>query len=807
MRLVDREFQLTRLDQLLEDATAGRGRIALVSGALGSGKTALLDAFADRAAPAGAAFVSAMGSWAERGLRFGVLSQILPDAGVSSPSALCFRLRELTERAPMVIAVDDVHLADQPSLHGLLSLVRRMRSARLMFVFTESTGQLPSTFRLELLRLPHCTQLAVEPLPLQGVAALAGDREAARIHALSRGNPLLVRALLDDDLPSAVARCLQHGGPAVRQTAQAVAVLGEFATLATLRRLTGVDPSAIKHAVGVLAAAGLLDECRFRHPGTRDAVLSGTPPVLHARAARLLHEQGEAAEIVACRLLDGPPHQHEWVVPVLRTAASRSERRTSFALRCLELARQSSVDAREQAEITAELAQLEFRSNPPAASRHLTALRAGPGDANVMLISQLLWHGQLAEVRDLVQEHNPDVELWLASACPSLAQWRPSDSPLTSLLFHADPSAASRAEAFLRTARLTGDMPWAAVFALLTLIYSDRLDSASAWCDRLLEQAADHVTWQAMFSSLRAEIALRRGDLRACLRLAGVAFGLLSPRAWGTAVVGPLSCLILACTRTGRHADAGEYVRQPVPEVAFQTRFAPHYLHARGEYHLAVQRPDAALADFLSCGELMRSWGQDHPGVVPWRVCAARALLAQDLRDRARRLLLDQLRLTAPRSRVRGSALRVLAATCKPGTRARLLTESAEILEEHGDRFELAQALADLSGAVRHLTRARMTARRAWHVARECGAEPLCDRLLPDDVPASAKVSAKVAALTGTERRVAALAADGHTNREIARKLFVTTSTVEQHLTRVYRKLDIRYRAEIPAGFRPPPRR
>jgi DNA-binding CsgD family transcriptional regulator len=148
--------------------------------------------------------------------------------------------------------------------------------------------------------------------------------------------------------------------------------------------------------------------------------------------------------------------------------------------------------------------------------------------------------------------------------------------------------------------------------------------------------------------------------------------------------------------------------------------------------------------------------------------------------------------------------LRQLACVSKPGTRARLLTESAEILEERGARFELAQTLADLSGSVRHLTRARMTARRAWHVARECGAEPLCERLLPDDVPAS---GSQVAGLTGAERRVAALAADGHTNREIARKLFVTTSTVEQHLTRVYRKLDIRYRAEIPAGFRPPPRR
>jgi ATP/maltotriose-dependent transcriptional regulator MalT len=318
-----------------------------------------------------------------------------------------------------------------------------------------------------------------------------------------------------------------------------------------------------------------------------------------------------------------------------------------------------------------------------------------------------------------------------------------------------------------------------------------------------LEQAAEHVTWQAMFSSVRAEIALRQGDLRACLRLASVALGLLSTRAWGTAVVGPLSSLILGCTRTGEYAAAAEHVARPVPDVAFQTRFGLHYLHARAEFHLATARHDAALADFATCGELLRSWGQDHPGVVPWRVGAAEALVRQGRRSRARRLLTEQLTLSPGRSRTRGLALRVLACVSESRTRVRMLTESAAILEERGDRYGLALALTDLSGALSHRGRARMTARRAWQLADECGARPLCERLLPGDVPASDGMSS----LTGAERRVAALAAAGHTNREIARRLFVTTSTVEQHLTRVYRKLDISYREEIPAGSRRRPHR
>jgi DNA-binding CsgD family transcriptional regulator len=56
-----------------------------------------------------------------------------------------------------------------------------------------------------------------------------------------------------------------------------------------------------------------------------------------------------------------------------------------------------------------------------------------------------------------------------------------------------------------------------------------------------------------------------------------------------------------------------------------------------------------------------------------------------------------------------------------------------------------------------------------------------------------------VESLTASERRVAALAAEGQTNRDIAQALFVTPKTVEVHLTNAYRKLGIRSRRELPA--------
>ena len=59
-------------------------------------------------------------------------------------------------------------------------------------------------------------------------------------------------------------------------------------------------------------------------------------------------------------------------------------------------------------------------------------------------------------------------------------------------------------------------------------------------------------------------------------------------------------------------------------------------------------------------------------------------------------------------------------------------------------------------------------------------------------------------ALTASERRIAELAAGGLTNREIAQTLFITTRTVEGHLTYVFNKLNVKGRTELPAALAAP---
>ncbi|MDG4864945.1 helix-turn-helix transcriptional regulator, partial [Streptomyces sp. T-3] len=103
-------------------------------------------------------------------------------------------------------------------------------------------------------------------------------------------------------------------------------------------------------------------------------------------------------------------------------------------------------------------------------------------------------------------------------------------------------------------------------------------------------------------------------------------------------------------------------------------------------------------------------------------------------------------------------------------------------------------------------SRAGTLARRAWQLAADCGAQKLCEQILPGhSEPVREPVrgpSGMADQLSDGERRVASLAAFGHTNREIAATLYITVSTVEHHLTRIYRKLNISRRHELPLDLR-----
>jgi DNA-binding CsgD family transcriptional regulator len=93
--------------------------------------------------------------------------------------------------------------------------------------------------------------------------------------------------------------------------------------------------------------------------------------------------------------------------------------------------------------------------------------------------------------------------------------------------------------------------------------------------------------------------------------------------------------------------------------------------------------------------------------------------------------------------------------------------------------------------------------RKALDLADRCGALPLRQRLTDDGIDESTDITRLVGnayrlqELSAAERRVTELASKGQRNKDIAQGLGITVSTVEQHLTRVYRKLNVSRRTDL----------
>ncbi|GAB1818057.1 helix-turn-helix transcriptional regulator [Herbidospora sp. RD11066] len=930
MGLVERAEAFAALEGLTADARSGKGRVALLTGTVATGKSELLYDFAERASDFGVLAVTASGSRAEQNLPLGVLGQLILDApltpddreramGLMAESAalaagrevhdddptgavmepvdvqvvhaLCTILLELSERHPLLIVVDDVHHADRMSLLCLAYLARRVRFARIVAVFghPDHGRYIETFFQTELMRQPHARRIHLAPLSASGVTALVAERLGRPVanrfssdwFAMSGGNPLLAAALMDDyesvarnasEPPAelvvgdrygqAVLSCLHRGEPMTLQVARGLAVLGSTESLAVL---LGLTQTGVTQSLQALSACGVVGGGAFRHEVGRAAVLTDIGALeradLHRAAARLAHEGGAAPAAVADHLLQAGPIGAPWVVPVLEDAARGAlrEGRVKTGVAYLQLAARECTDEQHRMRILTMLVRAEWRINPGAPAAHLAeltgALQRGQlrgGDAAV-LARALLWHGRTTDAREVLEHLATDADLsdaetagelavahpWLRVTHPSFLAELRAAHPEAPGPFGGEPvrraamsvAASRRLEAtsalaevltrgpregladgvdrLLRGSRLEETSLDTVESALLALTYAGACDRAVTWCDLFsVEAASRHApSRQARLDAIRAEIAIRQGDLPAAEQSARQALATIPATSWGVAVGGPISGLVLAATAMGRYDTGAEFLDRPVPDAMFETRYGLHYLYARGRYSLATGHPTSALRDFQACGELVRKWELDVPGFLPWRIDAAEACLRTGRQDQARQLVESQLRRCGPATkRVQGIAMRVLAATGEIRHRPMLLRQSAELLQVGGDRYELARSLLDLVEAYQALgeyRRAGMITGRALSVAKECQAEPLVRKLLRDgaDEKTPDAAPAPTAGLSDAERRVAVLAAAGYTNREIAGKLYITVSTVEQHLTQTYKKLNVTRRADLPPSL------
>ncbi|MFF6783044.1 LuxR C-terminal-related transcriptional regulator [Streptomyces sp. NPDC012510] len=346
------------------------------------------------------------------------------------------------------------------------------------------------------------------------------------------------------------------------------------------------------------------------------------------------------------------------------------------------------------------------------------------------------------------------------------------------------------------------------------LTAAGRPDLADAWCEHFRRVAAERGVegWRQLFTALRAESALARGRLTEAETYAREVMELGGDAASHWLCGGVLTALITACTASGQYEEAVRLLDRPVPDGFFRSVYGLDYLRARGQFLLAVGRPHLALSDFLAVGRYTERWELSLRHQSTWRIDAAEAWLALgNLREAEQLLCAHEAEAGADDALVTGLWLRVRAQVAEACERPGLLTLAAEQLQASGSSWELARVLVDLAEAYQDLdqsARADLTLRKAQQLAEECGAAPLRERIaflgLADERQAlrSARGPVRVpdpaAKLSESERRVAVLAARGMTNREISTELFITVSTVEQHLTRVYKKLDITSRQELP---------
>jgi DNA-binding NarL/FixJ family response regulator len=340
------------------------------------------------------------------------------------------------------------------------------------------------------------------------------------------------------------------------------------------------------------------------------------------------------------------------------------------------------------------------------------------------------------------------------------------------------------------------------ILALRTMVDAERLEEADRRCRGLMQTCLDlqAPTWHALFCAIAAEIALGKGSLSVAVTRTVAALELIPVAEWGVLAGVPLSTLLTAQTLQGKHDEAARTLALPVPDVMFETPFGLFYLLARGRHYVERGLAQVALDDFQAVGDLLDQWGMAQTGALPWRTEMAAAHLQLGDREVAASYAREQLRRLGQGGhlRVRGRTLRLLAATRELRRRPPVLRDAVDVLHRSGDKFELASALAALHDAYTQLGeagRARSVARKANSIRQAFFAEQPARRVGAPDVPEETEVDMLM--LSDAERRVAKFAAKGLTNREIASRLYLTTSTVEQHLTRIYRKLGVSSRVQL----------
>jgi DNA-binding CsgD family transcriptional regulator len=355
----------------------------------------------------------------------------------------------------------------------------------------------------------------------------------------------------------------------------------------------------------------------------------------------------------------------------------------------------------------------------------------------------------------------------------------------------------------------------ATVVLMLVLIWHDELDAAKGVADGLLAAARPRGWASAVAngSFMRALAQVRRGEV------ADAEADILPSFEFKRSVSPPdsLAWALIPLVDTLVERDQLDAAERPlatgrVEVLTPDLLVFPQVMESRARLRLAQRRPEEALADARAAAASWSMHRTDCPGMVGWRVCAAEALVALGDTAAARELAADQLALAERFGAAGplGAALRAVARCSPPAEAIGPLERAVALLRDSSAQLEHMRALVELGAALRRRGRreaAREPLRAALHLADRGGALRLAARAREELRAAGARPRRTALsgrdALTPAERRVVALAAEGHTNRQIAQQLFVTQRTVETHLTHAFAKLDVTSRDQLAAALWP----
>jgi predicted ATPase len=325
MILYERAELLGRLASLQRAARIGPGRLILVSGEAGIGKTSLVDAFCrGQAAPSLVLWGSCDAITPPRA--FGPLADIADVVGGPLARALTESDRDrvlhtflalLRRHHLVVVVLEDLHWVDDATLDLLRVVGRRLRDMSVLVVGTYREDEVDDDhpLRLALGDVPAqvITEIEVPPLSEAAIEAMAAgsDVDPTALHAVTAGNPFFATEVIaagTDRVPASVrdavlARAARLSAPA-RQALRAASVLGSRWEPEVLRELAECDDRSIEEC---RARGMLLDDdgmLRFRHDLAQRALAEALDPRemvrLNARALTIL--RSGRRELDAARL-------------------------------------------------------------------------------------------------------------------------------------------------------------------------------------------------------------------------------------------------------------------------------------------------------------------------------------------------------------------------------------------------------------------------------------------------------------------------------------------------------------------------